>query len=202
MPLVRDQSLVLADTSFFCRFAQSMLASEPLKYLGSSLATTIEVVAELDRHVRSGEHPGLKGLGDRDPPWYDAEPVVLSDAELQTANALAEGWRRLAERRTGVALHHRADLGEASTIVAAQARGCAVILDEGKAKKHAQAKGLTVFTTQDVVIEMVAVDRLKPRPAFLVYQHVYAGSTLQDFESAVEVLRSRIGRGDVGASRP
>lgn len=193
MALVRDQPSVLADTSFFCRFAQSMLAAEPLRYLGSRLASTIEVIAELDHHVRSGAHPGLTSIQRRNPPWFDGDPVVLTDDELQTANALASGWRRLEARRTGVTRHERADLGEASTIVAAAARGSAVILDEGKAKKHAEARGLTVFTTQDVVVEMVVFGDLKPRPAFPVFQHVYAGSTQQQFDEAVKALKGAVG---------
>lgn len=190
MGMIRDHPLLLADTSFFCRFAQSMIAEEPLKYLGSRLATTIDVVAELEDHVRSGRHSGLKSIELRKPPWFDGEPVALNDTERRRANALAEGWRRLAARKSGVERHERADLGEASTIVAAQARGCAVVLDEGKAKKHAQAKGLTVFTTQDVVVEMVVAEVLKPKPGFLVFRHVYSNSTQRDFDAAIEAAKS------------
>lgn len=192
MALLREQSLILADTSFFCRFAQSMMAVEPMKYLGTRLATTVDVVAELEDHIRSGRHNGLKSIELREPPWYDGEPVALTDDERRRANALAEGWRRLAARKTGVERHERADLGEASTIVAAQTRDCAVILDEGKAKKYAKGKGLTVFTTQDVVVEMVATEMLKPKPGFLVFRHVYANSTQEDFDAAVEVVKATI----------
>ena len=118
--------------------------------------------------------------------------MQLGPEDLKRASILAEGWRSLQERRAGHSRDERANLGETTTIVAAEKHGWAVILDEGKARTYAQRRGLTVFSTQDLVVEMAAAGELKDRRALLVYRRVYSDATAAAFEQALQAARAAL----------
>jgi hypothetical protein len=192
MDLAARQPAVLADTSPFCRFAESGICELLVGYLAGRLHLTSWVIGELEHRARQPAHAQLRALQNREPPWVPTPPVKLDPGELRRASVLAEGWRSLQERRSGVARDQRANLGETSTIVAAQRLGWAVILDEGKARTYAERSGLTVFSTQALVVEMAAAGELKERRALLVHRRVYRGSTDAAFAQALQAARQEL----------
>lgn len=194
MDLAARQPAVLADTSPFCRFAESGVCELLVDYLASRLHLTSWVIAELEHRARQPTHAQLRALEGREPPWVPNPPVGLTADELRRASALAEGWRTLQERRSGVARDERANLGETTTIIAAQREGWAVILDEGKARTYAERSGLTVLSTQDLVVEMAAAGKLAERRALHVYERVYSGASAAAFKQAIADARAELGR--------
>jgi hypothetical protein len=193
MDLAIRQAAVLADTSPFCRFAESGVCELLVDYLAGRLHLTSWVIGELEHRARQPAHAQLRALEGRKPPWVANPPVKLAEDELRRASALAEGWRSLQERRSGAQRDERANLGETSTIVAAEKHGWAVVLDEGKARTYAQRRGLTVFSTQDLVVEMAAAGELKEKRALLVYRRVYRDATDAAFEQALGIARATMG---------
>jgi hypothetical protein len=193
MALAARQPAVLADTSPFCRFAESGICELLVDYLAGRLHLSTWVIGELEHRARQPAHAQLRALAGREPPWVPTPPVGLDEAQLRRASALAEGWRRLQERRSGAARDERANLGEAATIVAAQARGWALLLDEGKARTYAERLGLVVLSTQDLVVEMAAAGVLAERRARIVYERVYRGAAAAAFAKALGDTRAALG---------
>ncbi len=194
MALAARQAAVLADTSPFCRFAESGVCELLVDYLAGRLHLTSWVIAELEHRARQPAHAQLRALEGREPPWVSTPPVTLTADELKRASALAEGWRSLQERRSGVARDERANLGETTTIIAAQRNGWAVLLDEGRARTYAERSGLTVLSTQDLVVEMAAGGALTERRAQIVYTRVYNDATAAGFAQALTDARAELGR--------
>jgi hypothetical protein len=194
MDLAARQAAVLADTSPFCRFAEGGVCELLVDYLAERLHLTSWVIAELEHRARQPAHAQLRALEGREPPWVVTLPVQLGPEELKRASGLAEGWRSLQERRSGVARDERANLGETTTIVAAQREGWAVILDEGKARTYAQRTGLTVLSTQDLVVEMAAAGALAERRARIVYTRVYSRASTAAFAQALADARTDLAR--------
>jgi hypothetical protein len=193
MDLAIRQAAVLADTSPFCRFAESGVCELLVDYLAGRLHLTSWVIGELEHRARQPAHAQLRALEGREPPWVANPPVKLGPEELKRASVLAEGWRSLQERRTGAPRDERANLGETSTIVAAERHGWAVILDEGKARTYAQRRGLVVFSTQDLVVEMAGAGVLAERRARIAYQRVYREATAAAFAQALKDARAVLG---------
>jgi hypothetical protein len=194
MDLAARQAALLADTSPFCRFAESGICELLVDYLAERLYLTSWVIGELEHRARQPAHAQLRTLGDREPPWVQNPAVQLDQDELKRADVLAQGWRSLQERRSGAQRDERANLGETTTIVAAEKHGWAVLLDEGKARTYAQRRGLVVFSTQDLVVEMTAAGELKGRRALRVYERVYRHATQAAFEQAVQAARVALPR--------
>ncbi len=190
MDLAARQAAVLADTSPFCRFAESGVCELLVDYLAGRLHLTSWVIGELEHRARQPAHAQLRALDDRVPPWVANPPVQLGPEELKRASVLAEGWRSLQERRSGVTPDERANLGETTTIIAAKRNGWAAILDEGKARTYAERSGLTVLSTQDLVVEMAAAGVLAERRALRVYERVYSGATEAAFTQALKATRA------------
>jgi hypothetical protein len=193
MDLAARQAAVLADTSPFCRFAESGVCELLVDYLAGRLHLTSWVIGELEHRARQPAHAQLRALEGREPPWVPTPPVGLSESELRRAAALAEGWRTLQERRSGLARDERANLGETTTIIAAERNGWAVLLDEGRARTYAERRGLVVLSTQDLVVEMAAAGELAERRALRVYERVYSRATEGAFNEAVETARVALG---------
>jgi hypothetical protein len=193
MALAIRQAAVLADTSPFCRFAESGVCELLVDYLAGRLHLTSWVIGELEHRARQPAHAQLRTLEGRVPPWVANPPVKLSADELKRASVLAAGWRSLQERRAGAPRDERANLGETSTIVAAEKHGWAVILDEGKARTYAQRRGLVVFGTQDLVVEMAATGALKERRALIAYRRVYRDANAAAFAQALQAARAALG---------
>jgi hypothetical protein len=192
MDLAIDEAALLADTSTFCRFAESGVCELFVDYLASRLHLTTWVIGELEHRAAQPAHAQLDALAKRRPPWV-ANPVVrLSEDELKRADALAMGWRMLQERQTGAVRDERANLGEATTIVAAQRTQWAALLDEGKARRYAEGLGLRVFSTQDLVVEIAAAGKLRERRAWRVYERVYSGASAAQFAQDVASIRETI----------
>jgi predicted nucleic acid-binding protein len=192
-PFAVDQAAILADTSPFCRFAESGICEALADYLGPRLCLTSVVVGELEHRAKQATHRQLAELARREPPWTPMPIIGLEDAALQRADALAQGWRRQQERQSGQGRDARANLGEATTIVAAQERGYALILDEGKPKRFAVNKGLTVITTEDLAVELTAAKVVGPGRAFRIYERVY-GNDRPAFNSAVSAAQAVLGQ--------
>ena len=109
---------------------------------------------------------------------------------MRQVTILAERWRDRAVARGRAPRGERANYGEIATVLAAVARGAPVLMDDGEDKTLAQARGLTVHTTEDLLAEMVAATVIKTRLAFLVYSKVY-GSDRDAFDVAVADARVR-----------
>src|SRR5215207_3722928 len=112
--LAVEQGCILADTSPFCRFAESGICEVLADYLDKRLYLTPQVVAELEHRAKQAAHRALERLQEREPPWTPNPVVLLNDPEVKRADALAHGWRRQQEAATGVTRDERANLGEAS----------------------------------------------------------------------------------------
>ncbi|HVA19355.1 MAG TPA: hypothetical protein VMU55_04200 [Solirubrobacteraceae bacterium] len=185
MELAARQAALLADTSPFCRFAECGICELLVDYLGDRLHLTTWVIAELEHRAKQAAHAQLRSLEARNPSWVTNPPVQLTEPELRRADALARGWSKLQARRSGSHRDDRANLGETTTILAAEKHDWAVILDEGRARAYAEKRGLTVLSTQDLVVEMTAVEQLKGRRAFHIYKRVYSNATETGFTRAV-----------------
>jgi predicted nucleic acid-binding protein len=148
------QQAVLADTSPFCRLAESGVCELLADYLAARLHLTSWVIAELEHRARQPRHAQLKALESR-----------------------------------GHARDERANLGEATTIIAARQHSWALLLDEGRARTYAEHKGLTVLSTQDLVVELAAAGRLGQRRAQQIYQRVYRSATAAAFTHALATTR-------------
>lgn len=192
--LASQEAAILADTTPFCRFAESGISEVVVDYLHGRLYITPDVEGELDHRARQAEHADLTRIGEREPPYVATPRVTLTDLERQRAAALAEGWRKRQERTTGAVRDARANLGEAATIVAGQRLGYTLLLDEGGARKYAVAKGLTVITTQDIVTEICAAGLIGAKRAYLLYERVYSGATRAAFDAEVAAARGLLGR--------
>jgi len=193
MELAARQAALLADTSPFYRFAECGICELLADYLGDRLHLTSWVIGELEHRAKKAAHAQLRSLETREPPWVANPPVQLTEQELRRADALAQGWSKLQARRTGSKRDDRANLGETTTILAVVKHGWAVILDEGRARVYAEKRGLTVLSTQDLVVEMTAADQLKGKRAFHIYKRVYGGATETAFRRAVAAARDALG---------
>ena len=191
MPLATQQPL-LADTSPFCRFAESGICEVLVDYLDDRLHLTTWVIAELEHRARLPAHASLRTLEEREPPWVQNPAVALTDAELKRADVLATGWSSLQQRRSGVQRDPRANLGEATTLVAAERNKWGVILDEGKARTYAVGRGLVVLSTQDLVVEMASAGILTEKRALLIYKRVYRDASPEQFDAAVQAARTEV----------
>lgn len=190
--LAVEQGSILADTSPFCRFAENGICEIFVDYLAERLHLTTWVIGELEHRATKPAHRQLQQLSRRDPPWTTNPPVRVEDAALSRADALAKGWLRQQEAASGTTRDERANLGEATTIVGALELGYAVLLDDGKPKKFAVRKGLTVLTTEDVVVELAVASVLARKRAFLIYQRVYGNKNRAAFDACVEAVEAAL----------
>lgn len=69
-----------------------------------------------------------------------------------------------------------------------------MLLDEGRARTYAERSGLTVLSTQDLVVEMAAAGKLAERRALRVYERVYSGASAAALAQALGDARAELGR--------
>jgi hypothetical protein len=187
MTLIRDLVQVLADTGPFCRIAEAGEAhlDAAAEYLRPNVRIVEDVRKELRRRSKTPRHARLKRLGILEVPEGDA--ITITDRDV-----LDEIDLILARRRTLKPGHEQEDLGEVSTVLAAQALGWPVLMDDGWGKSLAGRRSVPAFTTQDLAVEMAATGHAKPLFAFGIYRIVYRHSTREDFEAAVAAIQARL----------
>jgi predicted nucleic acid-binding protein len=171
MTLIGQRPFLLADTGPFCRFAEG--TSQQILALASYLAASVhiaqDVSIELHRRAKTPEHASLKQLQWIDPKFPQYDPIAITDMRVlaQIENIL-DGRRR---RNPG---HFMEDRGEVATILIAKDHGWPVLLDDGWGRRSfAPAKGVEVFSTEDLCVEMAATKALSTDDAFEVFEKVY-----------------------------
>jgi len=122
----------LLDTTVLSNFAHVQRPDLPRTVLGSHLAVTPGVLAEL----RAGEQAGLVPTCD----WTWLTVLTPTAAELATA----------------IALQRQLDPGEAECLAVALHRGYRFLSDDFAARRLAEAKGLTVSGTIGILLKGIA----------------------------------------------
>jgi hypothetical protein len=184
MALIRDAPLLLGDTGPFCRLAETKALDCLRGYLAHNLMIVREVEVELRFRSTQPEHRELERVASDEPPFVAFEAIDLDELALRRVTIVAERWRDRAVARGKAQRGERANYGEIATVFAAVERGAPVLMDDGEGKALAQARGLTVHTTEDLLAEMVAATAMKARLGFLAYIKVY-GSDRVAFDAAV-----------------
>jgi hypothetical protein len=190
MGLLREAPLLLGDTGPFCRFAETDALGCLLEYLAGSLMIVREVEVELRFRARQPQHRELASLARIEPPFVAFEAIDLDPDALRQVALLAERWRDRAVARGNAPRGKRANYGEIATVIAAAQRSVPVLMDDGEGKRLAQARGLVVHTSEDLLAEMAAAGAMKRRLAFLTYARVY-GNDREAFDAAVTGARMR-----------
>jgi predicted nucleic acid-binding protein len=190
--MVDPVTAIIADTSPFCRFAEAGVCEQFIDFYGQRLYITPQVTAELEHRATRPEHAALQAIARGNPPWVPNACLSLNEEEFRRADVLAEGWRKQHFKKTGHERDKRANLGEATSIVACQRYGGQLILDDGEPKRFAAAKGLSVITTEDVIIEMTAGGVFGATRGFITWGRVYGKSDRAEFEAALEAYRARL----------
>lgn len=184
MGLIRDAPLVLGDTGPFCRFAETDTLEALRAYMGPNLMIVREVEAELRFRADQPEHKSLRPYRDETPPFVEREAIDLDANTSYNVRVIARRWRERDAKAGKPDRGENANIGEIATVLGAEQRALPVLMDDGDGKKLAISKGLTVYSTEDLLAEMVAAKRLGKRVGFLAYQRVYGGTQAQ-FDAAV-----------------
>lgn len=187
MTLVRDLPVILADTGPFCRLAEAGEAHLDIvaEYLRPNVKIVEDVRKELRNRATKPEHARLTRLDLLDVPEGDA--ITITDSVV-----LDQINRILARRRKHKPGHENEDRGEVFTALGAHALGVPVLMDDGFGKNLAVQRGVQVFTTQDLAVEMAATGHMKPIHAFGIFRIVYQGSTKQNFDERVAALKATL----------
>jgi hypothetical protein len=182
--MLGGQTLLLADTGPFCRFADA--GDEHIDALAEYAQTHIRIVhdvaLEIDRLSKTS-HPRLKRLQ-----WIDfppGEPITITDARL-----LSQIEDICAGRRRQSPGHFMEDRGEIATILVAKRMNCPVIVDEKWGREiFAPKKNVSVFTTEDIAVDMAVNGNLTDDAAFDVFRRVFHRSRVQ-FDIRVNEARA------------
>jgi predicted nucleic acid-binding protein len=187
MMLLRDHAVILADTGPFCRVAEAGEAHLELaaEYLRANVKVTEDVRKELRRRAGMSKHQRLKRLQLLDVPEGDA--VTITDAKM-----LGQMITILDSRRRLKPGHEDEDRGEVSTVLTAVENGWPVLMDDGFGQKLAAQRGVAVYTTEDLAVEMVAGGHMKALHGYGVYRIVYEGSTRAEFDRRVAALEAQL----------
>ncbi len=187
MTSIRERPCLLADTGPFCRFAEgaSQQTHALASYLDGAVYIAQDVSIELHRRAKTKEHASLKQLEWIDPKFPQHEPIAITDRQVlaQIENIL-DGRRR---RNPG---HFMEDRGEVATILIAKDRGWPVLMDDGWGRRSfAPAKGVEVFSTEDLCVEMAHAKALSDDDAFEIFAKVY-NAKRAEFDRRLAALRS------------
>jgi len=180
---IADQSMLLADTGPFCRFAEAGddAIDALVSYLGDSIRITQDVSIELQRLAKT-QFPRLNRFIWKKFPVED--PITITDKRLldQIEN-IVQGRRR---HNPG---HFMEDRGEVATILIAKALGCPVLIDDRWGKERfAIKKGVLTFSTEDLAVEMAVAGALSEDDAFEVFRRVYNSPRLT-FDTRLAAIR-------------
>lgn len=182
--ILGGQTLLLADTGPFCRFADA--GDKHIDALAAYARDHIKIVQDvaLELHRLSKlSHPRLKRLD-----WIDfpeGEPITITDARLLSQiEDICAGRRR---RKPG---HFMEDRGEIATILVAKQIGCPVIIDENWGREtFAPKKGVTTCTTEDLAVEIAVAGLLTDDEAFDVFRRVFH-RTRTEFDARINTARA------------
>lgn len=185
--LIRDLPVILADTGPFCRLAEAGEAH--LDMAADYLRPNVKIVEDVRRELRNrstkSQHKRLARL--------DILQVPEGDAITITDNVVLSQIDTILTRRRKTKPGHEAeDRGEISTALSAHALGLPVLMDDGFGRSLAAQRGVLVFNTEDLAVEMAATDHMKPIHAFGIYRIVFRGSTRQQFDARVTALKARL----------
>lgn len=190
MGLIRDSPLLIGDTGPFCRFAETGALDSFLTYLGDKLVIVREVEAELNYRSEQPAHKELRPYREREPPYVGSEAIDLDTATQNNVRIIADRWAERDRKKGKPDRGPHANVGEIATVMAAEQRGLSILMDDGDGKKLADAKHLTVYTTEDLLIEMVAEDAIKRRRALHIYERVY-GKEEAAFDAAITARQAQ-----------
>jgi hypothetical protein len=149
---------ILLDTGPFCRFCDAGVLDRFASYLDVRAWITQDVANEI-HHRGKGEHSGLRTLQWTEPPFPRNPPIALTGAHFKQAERIHARKRQADDPLF-------ADLGEITTVVAAVARGgSAVMIDDRFGRRLAAQRGLPLYSTADLAVEMTAAgDRPSSKP--------------------------------------
>lgn len=187
MKLIGEQKAVLSDTGPLCRLAEAgeVQLDIAAEYLAPVLHVVTDVEKELRHRATKPEHNRLTRLELLGVPRY--ESVSITDKTI-----LDDIDRVLKRRRERYPDHEDKDRGELVTARAAKALDMAVLMDDGWGKRMAASKDVEIFTTQDLAVELAALDKLKSVHAYGLYRIVYADAARSEFDRRVEELKAEL----------
>jgi hypothetical protein len=186
--LLKARERLLADTSMFCRFAEHLGEAglvALLDHFESTLCITTDVSRELAGHVK-GQFPRLACLQ-----WVDlvrhftrSEPLALTPSEQAAVIRIAQSWPRANPH--SVTAHE----GEIATVLLAAREQHPVVIDDRDGQRLARARGVELFTTRDVIAEMVACGRLPEQDGCDAWCQVFKDRrSAADFHRAVDAVQ-------------
>jgi hypothetical protein len=186
---IRDSPVLIGDTGPFCRFAETGALESLLAYLGDNLVIVREVEFELNHRANQPEHKDLQPYRAKEPPYVPREAIDLDGPTKDDIRIIAERWRERDARRGKADRGVHANVGEIATVLAAAQRDLPILIDDGDGKIFAVAKRLTVYTTEDLLAEMVAERAIGRRLGLRIYERVY-GKGEAAFDAAVAACRA------------
>lgn len=190
MGRIRDSPVLVGDTGPFCRFAETGAMESLLAYLGDNLIIVREVEVELNHRANEPEHKDLRPYREHEPPYLPREAIDLDSATKDNVKIIAKRWRERDIKKGKPDRGPNANVGEIATVLAAAQRNLPVLMDDGDGKNLAVARGLTVYTTEDLLAEMVAERAIGRRRGLRIYQRVY-GKDEAAFDAAVAACKAR-----------
>jgi len=185
--VIFEHERLLADTGPFCRCAEAGEAHLDIaaEYLRGNVAVVLDVHQELRSRSKMSVHSRLTRLALLGVPASD--PIEITDRAV-----LVELDTILSRRRRTHPGHEREDRGEVATALAAHALGVPVLMDDGFGKLLAARRGVTMYTTQDLAVELAARNVLGRRHALGIFRIVYKGALDEDFDARVDTLMAEL----------
>lgn len=183
--MIRDLEEILIDTGPFCRFAEGKndQLEAFINYLGDRAWIMRDVERELAYRARKPEHAALSRPG-WDPKFPRHEALLIEDRQtLQQIEDIVENQRRLRQKAIDAGATNLkpkdflSDRGEVATVLMAKKKAWPTLLDDGwAAHTFAPNKGVTVFSTETLCVEMAYDGVLTEAHAFEVFTLVYGNS--------------------------
>jgi hypothetical protein len=193
-PPISDHRLVLADTSLFCRFEETLTWMGLLRLLDhfdKRLRIVTDVNRELSGHERGG-FPGLRMM--RKAPMKGeflrgpAEPLPtnLSVKVGQIAPMLPSAEDSGSPKK---------NFGEVATALLAREIGVVAVIDDTDGRAFADRQNVVTYTTREVAAEMAALGVLADDDAARLWAEVFEYKRERRyFDAAVTEARAKLGR--------
>jgi hypothetical protein len=193
-PPISSHSVVLADTSLFCRVEETLpwtALVQLLDHFDSRLRIVTDVHRELTRHER-GRFTGLKMMrkaqmiGEflRGPAEHLPPKLAVQVGQIASALPSAQD-----------STHPEKNYGEVATALLAREIGSVAVIDDGDGQKVAHRRGVVTYTTREVAVELAVAGVLSDDDAATLWAAVFDTKRERHyFDAAVALARGRLGQ--------
>lgn len=193
-PPISSHSLVLADTSLFCRIEETLTWMGLLRLLDhfdERLRIVTDVNRELSGHER-GDFPGLRVM--RTAPMkgqFLRGPAEPLPADLSVKVGQIAPMLPSAEDSD----NPKKNFGEVATALLAREIGVVAVIDDTDGRAVAHRRNVMTYTTREVAVEMAALGVLTDDDAARLWAKVFKYERERRyFDAAVTAARASLGR--------